>query len=67
MANNDDDENKNLIEKEKRDKDRLDKKKNWYCPCCSDTVCIWCGWIWFVIILIIFIFAMCFKYRRDEN
>ncbi len=67
MANNDDDEKRNLIEKERRDKDRLEKKEKWTCICCSDTVCIWCGWIWFVIILLIFIFAMCFKYRRDDN
>ena len=38
-----------------------------YCCCCSDRVCIWIGWIIFVIILGIFIFAMVFKYRNDNS
>ena len=76
-AGDDEEENDKLIEYDggeddepKRDEDhgdQLDPNEPRYCCCCSDRVCIWMGWIIFVIILGIFIFAMVFKYRKDAE
>ena len=77
MADSDDEEENNkLIEYDGgeahkfKDEDHGDQQypsQPRYCCCCSDTVCIWIGWIIFVIILGIFIFAMVFKYRKDGD
>ena len=48
------------------DPDNLDSKDaDKYCCCCSDTICIGIAWGIFVICLIIFIIAICFKLQKD--
>ena len=59
-------ENDDNKQKDEDHGDHLEPSQPRYCCCCSDTVCIWIGWIIFVIILGIFIFAMVFKYRKDD-
>ena len=55
-------ENKGELNNKRKQKIINDER---YCCCCSDTVCIGFAWGIFVIALIIFILAICFKFQKD--
>ena len=69
MDNANEDEAQQLMNAEGEENNDVDnsesKEPERYCCCCSDTVCIGIAWGIFVICVIIFIIAICFKLQKD--
>lgn len=58
------DDEKPLME-DVQDGDEETPKPKKVCGCCSDSLCIGLAWGIFIILLIIFIFAVILKYQKD--
>ena len=58
-------EEKPLMEEPKDDDETPEPPKKKVCGCCSDSMCIGFAWGIFIILLIIFIFAVILKYQKD--